>query len=169
MATCHWQWQVRKAKAPPTPGGEIGTASDQNVARPDVGSVSLHTNEYDSQSKEEYLVFIAQVVGCRYENHWVNPLAVPFEGPHTSSLLVTLAQLRHIKEPGLCSLVKGGGEYEVAGEKDPEAGRRMRAGTLDSLLNPGCVPFVDKQALTGGHVPPRKQPFSTGASVGQKY
>ena len=74
---------------------------------------------------------------------------------------------RHIKEPGFCSLVKGRGEYEVAGEKDPEAGRRMRAGTLDSLLNPGCVPFVDKQALTGGHVPPRKHHFITSVNVGQ--
>ena len=92
---------VRKAKPPPAPGGEIGTASDQNVARPDVGSVSLHRSEYDSQSEEENLVFIAQVVRCRYEDHWVNPLAVPFEGPHTSSLLVPFPQLRDIKEPGL--------------------------------------------------------------------
>ena len=121
------------------------------------------------RQSRKHLVFVSEVVWCWYEDHRVNPLAVPFEGPHTRSLLVTLAQLRHIKEPGLCSLVKGGGEYEVAREKDPEAGRRMRAGTLDSLLNPGCVPFVDKQALTGGHVPPRKHPFSTSVSVGQKY
>ena len=45
---------------------------------------------------------------------------MPLEGPHTGSLLVALAQLGDVKEPGLCSLVKGGGEYEVAGEKDPE-------------------------------------------------
>ena len=87
---------MREAKAPPTPGSEVGTASDQNVARPDVGSVSLHRGEYYSQLEEEYLVFIAQVVGCRYENHWVNPLAVPFEGPHTSALLIPFAQLRDI-------------------------------------------------------------------------
>ena len=69
-----------------------------------------------------YLVFIAKVVRCRYEDHWVNSLTVPFEGSHTGSLLVPLAQLRDIKEPGFCSLVKGGGEYEVTREKNPEEG-----------------------------------------------
>ena len=112
---------MKKAKAPPTPGSEIGAASDQHVARPDVGSVPLHTSSYSLASdRREYLIFIAQVVRCRYEDHWVNPLAMPFEGSHTSSLLVPLPQLRDIKEPGLGSLVKGGGEYEVAREKDPE-------------------------------------------------
>ena len=89
---------------------------------------------------------------------------MPLEGPHTSSLLVALAQLGDVKEPGLCSLVKGGGEYEVAGEKDPEKECKEKDivfGTLDLLLDPGSVPFVDKQALAGGHVPPKTFQFST--------
>ena len=116
-------------------------------------------------SSREYLIFIAQVVRCRYEDHWVNSLAVPLEGPHTGSLLVALAQLGDVKEPGLCSLVKGGGEYEVAGEKDPEKEcckeKDLVYGTLDLLLDPGRVPFVDKQALAGGHIPPKTLHFST--------
>ena len=94
---------------------------------------------------------------------------MPLEGPHTSSLLVALAQLGDVKEPGLCSLVKGGREYEVAREKDPEVVRSMGVGTLDLLLYPGCVPFVDEQALAGGHVPPGKHHFSTSVIGGQQY
>ena len=93
-----------------------------------------------------------------------------FERSHTSSLLIALPQLRDVKEPGLCSLVKGGREYEVARKKDPEVvTRRTGVGTLDLLLYPGCVPFVDEQALAGGHIPPGKPLFSTSVIGGQEY
>ena len=42
----------------------------------------------------------------------------------------------------------------------------MRVAALDLLLYPGCVPFVDEQALTGGHVPPGKHHFSTSSVKG---
>ena len=103
-----------------------------------------------------HLVFIAQVVGRRNEHHGVNPLAVPLERPHTSALLVALPELRDIKEPGFGGLVKGGGKYEVTREQDPDVIKRRRRGrTLYLLLYPGCVPFINEQALAGCHIPPR--------------
>ena len=103
-----------------------------------------------------HLVFIAQVVGRRNEHHGVNPLAVPLERPHTSALLVALTELRDIKEPGFGGLVKGGGKYEVTREQDPDVIKRRRRGrTLYLLLYPGCVPFINEQALAGRHIPPR--------------
>ena len=103
-----------------------------------------------------HLVFIAQVVGRRNEHHGVNPLAVPLERPHTSALLVALPELRDIKEPGFGGLVKGGGKYEVTREQDPDVIKRRRRGrTLYLLLYPGCVPFINEQALAGRHIPPR--------------
>ena len=81
-----------------------------------------------------------------------------FECLDAGSLLVSLAQLRDIEQPGLGRLVKGGGEYEVASEKDPTCASvlilcQVRDQIRCILLYAGGVALVDEQALAGRHVP----------------
>ena len=74
------------------------------------------------RQRRKHLVFVPEVVWCWYEDHRVNPLAVPLERPHTGALLVAFPKLRDVKEPRLGRLVERGGEDEVTREKDPGEG-----------------------------------------------
>ena len=79
-----------------------------------------------------YLLLVPEVVRRGDEDHGVDPLAVPLEGAHAGALLVALAQLGHVEEPGLAGLVEGGGEDEVSGEQDPGGGHQPCSGGVRS-------------------------------------
>ena len=62
-----------------------------------------------------------------------------FESFNASSLLVSLPEFRHVKQPGPSRLVKGRGEYEVARQQNPATGilvllSRERGGTYFCIL-----------------------------------
>lgn len=113
----------------PAPGRHVRAASQQHVSGPDVGTVSLGDDFIITVAfvsppttvspPSVHLVFVAQVIRSRYEDHGVHTLAVALESAHTSTVLVSLAELSHVKQPGLARLVEGGGEDEVSGQEDP--------------------------------------------------